>query len=223
MQLEPWIETFSGKKMYFLDPSPDMIDIEDISHSLSLQCRFAGHTKKFYSVAEHSYRVGTWLWQRFGDASTALQGILHDASEAYLIDIPSPVKAHLNNYGEIEGRLMRRINEKFGVPYPYNDKVKLADMVMLKNEALHLMHSKGEPWAYKFDTQDHSERLSPLCHSPEEAKRVFMVWFNYLKERSDEQKEKVNNGTSERDQRQQREEQLFGATLRDLGSASFSY
>ena len=82
-----WIQTMSGVIFYPLDPRPEEIRIEDIAHALSHQCRFAGHCREFYSVAEHSVRVSRELPQEF-----MLWGLLHDASEAYLVDLPRPIK-----------------------------------------------------------------------------------------------------------------------------------
>src|SRR5271156_4912831 len=80
-----WIQTFTGKKFYPFNPKPQDIDIRDIAHALSNICRFTGHTKRFYSVAEHSRNVAKLV-----PAHMKLQALLHDASEAYLCDIARP-------------------------------------------------------------------------------------------------------------------------------------
>src|ERR1700683_336889 len=82
-----WIVTFSGRRFYVLDPRPSDVRIEDIAHSLSLQCRFNGHVKNFYSVAQHSVLVSERC-----DPADALYGLLHDASEAYIGDMSAPLK-----------------------------------------------------------------------------------------------------------------------------------
>src|SRR6266496_3875421 len=79
----------SGKWFNVFNPKPEDVDIRDIAHALSNQCRFTGHTKEFYSVAQHSVLVST-----FCAPEDAAWGLLHDASEAYLSDIASPVKKH---------------------------------------------------------------------------------------------------------------------------------
>jgi hypothetical protein len=172
--LEPWIETHSGKKMYFLDPTPEMIDIDDIAHSLSLQCRFSGHTSQFYSVAEHSVNVAAELADE-----VQLQGLLHDASEAYLLDVPSPVKQYLGGYKEMEEKLMKAIFAKFGVKWPMSIMVKEADHVMLKREAHVLIPSKGASWVDDFPTIWESNRVIE-AYRPENAKGFFLDWFAYL-------------------------------------------
>jgi hypothetical protein len=102
------IRTFSGRYIDIFDPNPDDILIEDIAHALSHQCRFGGHIPKFYSVAQHSVFCANNPF-----ISKKLEALMHDASEAYLLDIPSPIKPRLTNYHEIENNLMMVIAEKF--------------------------------------------------------------------------------------------------------------
>lgn len=116
------IRTFSGKIFNVFDPDPDLICIEDIAHALSNLCRFGGHTYDFYSVAEHSYRVSAEV-----PDALKLQALLHDASEAYLVDMPSPIKYYMPQYCRLEDRLMSVIAGKFGFEYPLSDIVKKAD------------------------------------------------------------------------------------------------
>lgn len=85
-----WIQTYTGKCFYPLDPRPEDIDIRDIAHSLSMLCRYNGHCRKFYSVAEHCVHVSKLV-----PPEHALWGLLHDAEEAYTSDIPRPLKAML--------------------------------------------------------------------------------------------------------------------------------
>lgn len=174
--LEPWIETYTGKKVYFLNPSPDQIDIRDIAHSLSNQCRFSGHTKRFYSVAEHSVRVSEALRD---NPILSLQGLLHDASEAYVLDVPSPVKQYLTNYKEIEHELMTVIMAKFGSFWPLHTQVKEADSMLLKNEARALLPSKGASWLHLFPTS-HEYEEAPWCLEPKDAEEEFMLAFTWL-------------------------------------------
>lgn len=185
--LEPWIETYTGKKFYFLDPTPDMVDIEDIAHSLSHQCRFAGHVSKFYSVAEHSINVCN-LVQRASrvaqrDTKLCLGALLHDASEAYLIDIPSPIKQHLPGYKDIELRVMRVIAEKYGFDWPpagvRGHLIHEADQTQLKTEAKWLLPSKGDDWAHKFPTEM-KHGILPKCVAPSLAKELFLGVFESL-------------------------------------------
>src|SRR4051812_23383484 len=102
MIIEPYIETVSGKKIYFNEPTEDMFDIKDIAHALSMNCRYTGHCSRFYSVAEHSVHVSNLL----KGTSLELAGLLHDASEAYITDIASPIKQFLPDYLMMEDKLM---------------------------------------------------------------------------------------------------------------------
>jgi uncharacterized protein len=123
------IMTYTGKIFNVFDPDPDLICIEDIAHALSNLCRFGGHTDDFYSVAEHSCRVSIEV-----PRALKLQALLHDASEAYIVDMPSPIKYHIPQYLEFENKLMSVIAEKFGFEYPLNDTVKRADKYLQQLE-----------------------------------------------------------------------------------------
>lgn len=138
-----WIQTRSGKKFDPFEPDPAQIDIEDIAHALSNQCRFTGHTRRFYSVAEHSYWVSYVC-----DPADALAGLLHDASEAYLCDIASPVKSRpeFDGYRVAEHRLQSVIYERFGLAPEMPASVKVADARMLVTEAQELMWPLHEDW-----------------------------------------------------------------------------
>lgn len=102
------ISTFSGIDFNILTPNPNNINIIDIAHSLSMQCRFTGHTPEFYSVAQHSVLVSRVVRPEF-----ALQALFHDASEAYLTDIPRPLKPLMPQYETIEYNLTQLINHVF--------------------------------------------------------------------------------------------------------------
>ena len=140
-----WIQTFTRVIFYPLDPRPEEINIRDIAHALSNQCRFAGHCRQFYSVAEHSVRVAREL-----PAHLQLWGLLHDASEAYLVDLPRPLK----RFGEMgrlymlhEEVLMRCVIERFGLsPEWIPAEVKRMDTRLLMTEKRDLMEAQPKPW-----------------------------------------------------------------------------
>jgi len=130
------ISTYSGKWFYPLDPKPEDIDPIDICHALSNQCRFTGHTRSFYSVAEHSCRVHDIL-----SPENRKWGLLHDATEAYLVDLPRPLKAmeELNIFSEVEDKIMKAICEKFNLNSKMPREVKAADNILLYTEIRDLM------------------------------------------------------------------------------------
>ncbi len=135
------IRTFSGEYVDVLNPNPDFINITDISRSLSKQCRFGGHTQLFYSVAQHCLECSYLV-----KPEHQLAALLHDASEAYLMDIPSPIKHRLTNYKKIEDNLMRTIALKFGFTYPLSDQVKNIDKEMLEQEWSNIVIKFNPEW-----------------------------------------------------------------------------
>lgn len=170
-----WIETVSGKRFHVLNPTPEDVDIEDIAHALSMQCRFTGHTKKFYSVAEHSYHVSLL------SKHDALCGLLHDASEAYISDLSRPVKYFSSigvEYKIVEERLMKVILGKFGLSWPMPETVHHADEIMLWSEKEQLM---GElSWGGVYGEQPDTVRYKLAGYNPEEARSIFLDRFEEL-------------------------------------------
>jgi hypothetical protein len=165
-----WIQTYSGRRFNPTKPNPDAIVIQDIAHSLSMQCRFTGHTKKFYSVAQHSVLVS-----HICNDEDALWGLLHDASEAYLIDVPRPLKqsGKFNAYLEFEAKMQEAICKRFGLPYKEPPSVKRADTKLLATEARDLMSPLHSDWI---------QRATPLPFTIEawdqqKAKDMFMQRF----------------------------------------------
>lgn len=105
--------------------NPDDILLEDIAHSLSLICRGCGHTGIFYSVAQHCMECAKEAMARTNDRNLALLCLLHDASECYLSDLPSPVKEALPDYQNLEKNLMDVIYQKFYGEIPSEDLLKM--------------------------------------------------------------------------------------------------
>lgn len=123
------ISVRSGMSFDVLNPTADKILIEDIAHSLSMQCRFAGHTSEFFSVAQHSI-----ICSLMAPPGFELEALLHDASEAYLQDIARPVKRKLSNYASIENKVMYTIAVKFCFNWPLSKEVKKVDEESLRLE-----------------------------------------------------------------------------------------
>lgn len=175
-----WIQTYTGVEFYPLDPRPEEIHIEDIAHALSMQCRYTGHVRQFYSVAEHSIRV-----TELCPPECQLWGLLHDASEAYLIDLPRPVKRYSDIgrlYREAEDRLMVAICRRFKLlPWFTPEPVERADKAMLWIESRDLMppHPCWEKWRA---LTTGGERPIARTASPESAEGAFLAMFRALTE-----------------------------------------
>jgi uncharacterized protein len=144
------IQTFTGEAFDFANPDPATINLDDIAHALSNACRFAGHTKRFYSVAEHCVRVSEILERWYPDSAEAPKyGLMHDAHEAYVWDCPRPFKPLLGNvYEEFAYKADVAIGRRFDLipPVFHDDEIKAADDCALIAEARILMHYPPEEW-----------------------------------------------------------------------------
>jgi len=138
-----WIQTYTGKQFWPLEPNLADIDIQDIAHALSNLCRYGGHTEQFYSVAQHCCLVAEVVPPEY-----ALYGLLHDASEAYLIDVPRPIKHSLGmeSYREAEKRLQGKIFNWFFLSATEPACVKTADNQLLRTEQRDLMKPAPAEW-----------------------------------------------------------------------------
>jgi hypothetical protein len=167
---EAWIQTFTGKRFTPTNPNPESIVILDIAHALSMQCRFSGHVKKFYSVAQHSVLVSYLCNQE-----DSLWGLLHDATEAYLVDVPSPLKrsGKFDAYLEFEKNMQTAICKRFGLEDKEPPSVKKADSLLLATEARDLMSPLREDWVYP--VRPLPMKIDPLL--PEEAELLFLNRF----------------------------------------------
>ncbi|AGC43293.1 hypothetical protein MYSTI_01964 [Myxococcus stipitatus DSM 14675] len=181
-----WIQTYTLKQFWPLDPRPEDVDIQDIGHALSMQCRFTGHCHTFYSVAEHCVRVseraGTLMQQIGGfshDVMRAMQwGLLHDAAEAYLVDLARPVKhdESMAAYRRAERQVMIAVRAKFGLVGGLPDEVKDADNDLLWTEARDLFPSCHPAWTWRGEPL--AERIQPMTQP--EAKAAFLARFSVL-------------------------------------------
>ena len=140
------IEMVNGGRFLILDPKASALDPQVLAHALSNLCRFTGHTQKFYSVAQHCVIVS-----KIVPPELAMQGLLHDASEAFIGDLSRPLKAILDILApgilfSIEERIHEVIAEKFKSGFPHDPAVKIADNVSLATEKRDLMAETGRPW-----------------------------------------------------------------------------
>jgi uncharacterized protein len=129
---EPFLRTASGKKFYFLSPTPEMIDVEDMITGMVNEPRFGGQFKgpHHYSVLEHCINVALLLKKWGEDKSVILRGLVHDGSEGYIKDVQRPLKKQLVDYQIIEDGVQWAIYSKFGVLDVPHDMVKRADEIM---------------------------------------------------------------------------------------------
>lgn len=150
----PVLETVTGKLVDVVNPTPDMIDFEDIAWSLSRQSRFNGHTITLipYSVAQHSIQVAARVSTFTTNVHVIMAALLHDAAEAYISDIPSPIKnieGFRSHIKQIEDKITNVIFEALDVPYPTEGEwktIKDADKWCQAIEAHAFMSSRGSHW-----------------------------------------------------------------------------
>lgn len=175
-----WSETFSGVKFWPADPLPEEVRIEDIAHALSRQCRFAGHVREFYSVAQHSVLVADNV-----PPADKLAGLLHDAAEAYVVDIQSPVKWTLrefadrddavNYYDWLEARVFETIARRFGISNILPKSVKEADLRALFTERRDLRGPAVDLWEGE-GTPPFPDPIVALA--PDAARALFLERFH---------------------------------------------
>lgn len=166
-----WMQTYSGSQFWPLDPRPEEIEIEDIAHALSNTCRFAGHCERFYSVAEHSVYVS-----RMVPPHMRLMGLLHDASETYVVDVPRPLKPSLVGYKEIENKVWEAIAARFGLSSVMPPEIKVADNAVLLAERDQIMKPEAAPWCLDGTPAP----VTIECLSPQDAELLFLREFGRL-------------------------------------------
>jgi hypothetical protein len=181
-----WMQTYTGRQFFPLEPRPEDVDIRDIAHALSLLCRYNGHVTRFYSVAEHCIHLSHAVAPEH-----ALWALLHDATEAYVGDMIRPLKRSMPDYVLAEDQVMVAIAQKFGLEVydastfgtadvaltaPMPVEVKAADTAILLDERLALLAEPPRPWSTD------GGRLGVTIHgwAPDEAERRYLVRFHEL-------------------------------------------
>ncbi len=154
-----WQQTYTGRMFWAQDPRPEDVFIEDIARALAMQCRFAGHCKDFYSVAQHCVLVSQLVEDQFRAVAAdedhvrmrSLEALLHDSAEAYIGDLVRPLK-HTDfgkGYLEIEKKLTAAIAERFGVTLdPQHESISEADRTLLVTEKRDLLAPPPAEWTY---------------------------------------------------------------------------
>lgn len=172
LEMDPEVVIISGRNFDLIHPERSEFDIHDIAHGLSNICRFNGHTKSFYSVAQHSVIVASLCH------SAPMAGLLHDAAEAFLGDISTPLKQLLPAYKELEKNIMAVIYKKFGLTYPEPVEVKQADLIALATENRDLMPDHDAEWGIIKDVEPAEGKIFPFM--PETAEIYFLEMFENL-------------------------------------------
>ena len=173
--------TYTGRYVNPLDLKVEDIDIEDIAHHLSNQCRFSGATAFQYSVAQHSVLVSDVL----GGTSFEFEGLMHDAQEAYLQDMPRPLKEHPTfgaAYREAEDSAQAVIAEAFGFDLPLPPEVKDADNLLLAIERRDIM-PPGPVWAITEGIELPDWIIAPISET--HAEELFLERFTALSRERD--------------------------------------
>lgn len=168
-----WISTFTGGRWYPLDPRVEDVHIEDIAHSLSMLCRYNGHCKHFYSVAEHC-----WLLSYAVPDPYKLEALLHDGSEAYTSDIPRPFKysESMSAFRDVEDLNAAVIYEYAGLVYPESPIVKDFDKRIVRNEGEVLL-----PHCSWFNSLERIPNITITGFPPEEMEQLYLNRYYELR------------------------------------------
>lgn len=169
-----WMISYKGNRLFPLDLRPEDIDIEEIAHSLSNVCRFGGHCKEFYSVAQHSVIVCDLLPDQY-----KLCGLLHDATEAYCGDMVRPLKKSLPDFERIEANIWTQIALKFNLPVYLPRDVQIEDARVLLMEKRDLLSHSEHKWDFPQcafpDLVVPDVKIFPI--DPRSAKQLFLLRF----------------------------------------------
>lgn len=172
----PYIVTYSGYRFHPLSPTAETIHMNDIAHALSQQGRFSGHTLRYYSVAQHCVLVS-----ELSKGRAALAGLLHDAAEAYILDVPRPIKqlSIMSDYRKMDNAITKVIFKKYNVSFDkvIQDQVKKADNAALYIEALNLMYINSFANIERFE--EYTDFTLPTW-SAKEAEKQFILKFREL-------------------------------------------
>ena len=174
-----WMQTYTGRQFYPLHPYPNDVDPEDIAHALAHICRYGGHVDRFYSVAEHCV-----LMSRAVAPEHALSALLHDATEAYIVDVPRPLKHLLLDYQDIEDEVWLAVSTRFRIPLELDPSIKIADNRMLLAERDQLLKDPPPiPWTWANDLKPAhigDGWLGRMTNPPEKRWRL-IAWDDYTR------------------------------------------
>lgn len=172
-----WMETHTGLQFWPANPTPETINIFDIAHALALKCRYGGHTKTFYSVAEHAYSLACYARYIKLPVEIQFHLLMHDCSEAYLPDVPRPIKHFFTDLLLMEKNLDRMIRDRFGLGHDLPIQLKEFDSRIIRDERQQCLFKSGNKW----QTDD----LKPLgvtlaLYAPAEAETRFLNAYRIM-------------------------------------------
>ena len=173
-QTNSCITTVSGRFFDLLAPRDYPYDIDEIGHALSNICRYTGHVNSFYSVAEHSVLVS-----RIVPDHLSLCGLLHDASEAFVGDVSSPLKKLLPEYKKIEENIQSAIAEYYGLPFPFPKEIHEADKRMYWQERQNIADNGVRDKLWHQDLRA-TRKVEASGMTPKMAYRMFMQRYNEI-------------------------------------------
>jgi hypothetical protein len=177
-----WMITFTGRRFWPLDPRAEDVSFRDIGHGLSLVCRYGGHVRRFYSVAEHCTLLATWFESR-QETVLARWALLHDAAEAYIGDIIRPLKPWLPEFAVVEHQIERAIFARAGLFGEIPPQVHAADKAIISDEGRELFRPETRIAAgWVLDDRLFDERAigQVVGWPPHEAERHFAMAFARL-------------------------------------------
>lgn len=163
----PTILLYSGNYFSYECPHDSAWTLEDIAHGLAMTCRFGGQARSYYSVAEHSVYVSQLV-----PPELAWDALMHDAAEAFICDMPKPLKEMLPDYKRIEKHVESAITERYGLINPMPREIKMADIQMLRAEQVQIMRNNDD-WHWTFDVPQPDITIAGML--PEEAKAFFLA------------------------------------------------
>lgn len=145
--VDAWMQTYTAQRFY-LPATTSMFNVVDIAHSLGLLCRYNGHCKRFYSVAEHSVLMFDWAFEHLG-VEYARAALFHDAAESYCADVPRPLKSSIPDYIKVIGEVEEAMAKWLGLDKTvgiYPPEIKMADWRILCDEKEALFDREASPW-----------------------------------------------------------------------------
>ncbi len=141
-----WIELVNGTRFYFQAPADYMVRVEEVAHSLSQLCRYNGHTRRFYSVAEHAILMADYVERGGGSPRECLTALHHDDAEYIIGDLARPVKAKTPQFKAHENVLDETIARRFGTIHPFPAWLKELDRRILRDEREAVMNPSQNDW-----------------------------------------------------------------------------